>query len=62
MKRVQGLSGAALTLLIGATAVGCAPKEETPGVSPASPRTSVAPDSAKGAKIETVTLKAIGMT
>ncbi len=62
MNRVQGLSGAALTLLIGVTALGCAPKEESTGVSPASPAARSAPDSAKGAKIETITLKAVGMT
>ena len=63
MKRVQGMSGAALTLLLGLAGTGCAPKEEAPSVGPAAPAVSRGgPDSASGAKIETVTLKAVGMT
>ena len=62
MKRLQGLSGAALILLIGLTAVGCAPKEETTAVAPPGATTRSSADSTAAAKIETATLKAVGMT
>jgi len=61
MRRMQGLSGAALILLIGVTAVGCAPKEE-PAASPPGAASTSSTDSTAAAKIETATLKAVGMT
>ena len=62
MKRTQGLSGAALALILGIWAAGCAPKEEPAAPEPAPSARAEKPEAAAGAKIVTATLKAAGMT
>lgn len=59
MRRVNGLPGAALALLLGLPIVGCAPKEEPAAQGPVTPAGRT--DSTAAAKIETATLKAVGM-
>ena len=63
MSRSHGLSAAALALILGIMAAGCAPKAESTSPTLEPSQTSAArQDSAPGAKIVTATLKAAGMT
>ena len=62
MKNVQGLSSAALTLLFSLVIAGCSPKEEPVAEGTPAPVRQTAQDSAQPAKLETATLKAVGMT
>ena len=65
MRRSQGLSGAALTLVVGLIAAGCTPKEspssEAPTAGPAPAATTTATGASPTAKVQTAVLKAEGM-